>query len=44
MLYARMLLSYLLFVAGVVIALPAFVLMFAAEKCDDWSYELRRKP
>ena len=44
MAYARLLLSYTLFVAGVVIALPALVLMFVAEKCDDWSYELWRKP
>ena len=44
MVYARLLLSYTLFAAGVVIALPALVLMFAAEKLDDWSYELWRQP
>lgn len=44
MVYARLLLSYTLFAAGVVIALPALVLMFIAETCDDWSYELWRKP
>ena len=44
MVYARLLLAYVLFGIGVVFALPGMVLMFIAEKCDDWSYELLRGP
>ena len=44
MVYARLFLSYVLSAAGVVIALPALVLMFVAEKLNDWSDELWRKP